>query len=393
MSPAWKRRYTRRVRRSTRIVGALRVCLVVWPLLRATTTLAHTFGFTEAVAVLKSDGTYQVDMRIDVDALVLGVSATVDSALIVGELRAFPPAELEECIQRAAETLRRRVRIEFDGKRQENPVIRFPQFGTVLIEGAAQPTMLGTIARFEGRIPDHCAVFSFGASRAFQAVHLTIVDLCGGGTVKHVLDPGATSPPHTIGQRTQDADTAAVAGRYLVLGFEHILPKGVDHILFVLGLFLLSTKWRPLLWQITAFTIAHSATLALSMGGVIELPSRLVETLIALSIAYVAVENLFTTELKPWRPALVFLFGLLHGLGFAGVLRELGLPSGEFVTTLVTFNIGVELGQLAVVLLAFALVGWFREARWYRRAVVMPVSVLIALTGLYWSVERGLLGV
>ena len=123
-----------------------------------------------------------------------------------------------------------------------------------------------------------------------------------------------------------------IARQYLVLGYTHILPKGLDHILFVLGIFLLSPRVKPMLLQVTAFTIAHSITLGLSIYGVVSLPSRVVEPLIALSIAYVAIENLVTRELKPWRLALVFMFGLLHGLGFAGVLRELGLPRDEFLT-------------------------------------------------------------
>ena len=179
---------------------------------------------------------------------------------------------------------------------------------------------------------------------------------------------------------------------YLFLGYEHILPKGLDHILFVLALFLLSNRLRPLIWQLTAFTIAHSVTLALSMGGVLSLPDRVVEPLIALSIAWVAVENVLTAELKPWRPAVVFGFGLLHGLGFAGVLRELGMPEGEFVPALIMFNVGVEGGQLSVVLLAFLAIGWYRRTTWYRRAFVLPMSTAIALVGIYWSIERAVWG-
>ena len=132
----------------------------------------------------------------------------------------------------------------------------------------------------------------------------------------------------------------------------------------MVGLFLLGTRWRPLLLQVTLFTIAHSVTLGLSMLGIVSLPSSIVEPLIAFSIAYVAVENLFTTELSPWRGALVFLFGLLHGLGFAGVLGELGMPRGQFGLALVSFNVGVELGQLSVIALADA-----------RRGLVAPVAI------------------
>ncbi|MDO8677988.1 MAG: HupE/UreJ family protein [Acidobacteriota bacterium] len=179
-----------------------------------------------------------------------------------------------------------------------------------------------------------------------------------------------------------------IARQYLVLGYTHILPKGLDHILFVLGIFLLSPRVKTMLLQVTAFTIAHSITLGLSIYGVVSLPSRVVEPLIALSIAYVAIENLVTRELKPWRLALVFMFGLLHGLGFAGVLRELGLPRGDFLTGLLAFNLGVEGGQLTVIGAAMLSVFWFRDRPRYRQVVVVPASLAIAAIGIYWTITR-----
>jgi hydrogenase/urease accessory protein HupE len=179
-----------------------------------------------------------------------------------------------------------------------------------------------------------------------------------------------------------------IARQYLWLGYTHILPKGLDHILFVLGIFLLSPRLKPMLLQVTTFTIAHSITLGLSIYGIVSLPARIVEPLIALSIAYVAIENLLTRELKPWRLVLVFTFGLLHGLGFAGVLRELGLPREEFLTALLTFNLGVEGGQLTVIALALVAVGAFMKKGWYRQRVVIPASLLIATVGLYWTIAR-----
>jgi len=179
-----------------------------------------------------------------------------------------------------------------------------------------------------------------------------------------------------------------IARQYLVLGYTHILPKGRDHILFVLGIFLLSPRIKTMLLQVTAFTIAHSITLGLSIYGVLSLPSRVVEPLIAFSIAYVAIENLVTRELKPWRLALVFMFGLLHGLGFAGVLRELGLPRDEFLTGLLTFNLGVEGGQLTVIGVAVLSVFWFRDRPWYRAVIVVPATLVIAAVGIYWTILR-----
>lgn len=198
-------------------------------------------------------------------------------------------------------------------------------------------------------------------------------------------------------QVSRDYDLASLAGesrarrfvRSVAVGFAHIVPKGVDHILFVLGLFLLAARTRTVLLQVTAFTVAHSITLALSLYGVFTLPGSVVEPLIALSIVYVAFENVFTSTLTPWRLALVFAFGLLHGLGFAEALTTLDLARAEFLSTLIAFNLGVEAGQLSVVLAAaLALLALRIPAGHYRRLVVRPASLAIALAGVYWLVER-----
>ncbi len=177
-------------------------------------------------------------------------------------------------------------------------------------------------------------------------------------------------------------------GRYIKMGYTHILPEGVDHILFVVGLFLLSTQVSALVKQVTAFTIAHSLTLALSLYGVVHLPAAFVEPAIAASIAFVAVENLFVKEMKSGRLAIVFGFGLIHGLGFAEALQSLGLQQNNLLTALFGFNIGVELGQLTVVIAAVLLAGKFRNHPNYRKFVVMPASFLIAATALFWMVQR-----
>lgn len=158
------------------------------------------------------------------------------------------------------------------------------------------------------------------------------------------------------------------------------------------GIFLLSLRWRPVLLQVSTFTLAHSITLGLTMYGIVSLPARIVEPMIALSIAYVAIENVLIAELKPWRLALVFSFGLLHGMGFAGVLRELGLPRAQFLTALTTFNAGVEAGQLSVIAACSAAVMyWRRNPSSYRRLVVVPASLVIAATGVFWTIQRALL--
>ncbi len=203
-------------------------------------------------------------------------------------------------------------------------------------------------------------------------------------------EPGQEGAPFALVGVEMAASRGEVIRRYLGLGFTHILPMGLDHILFVLGLFLLSLRLRPLLAQITAFTVAHTLSLALATLGLVHLSPRIVEPLIAVSIVYVAVENLFARELNKSRVALVFAFGLLHGLGFAGVLSELGLPRSEFVPALLSFNVGVELGQLSVIALAFLAVGAFRSRSWYKVRVAIPASLAIAAVGLYWAVTRAL---
>jgi len=172
------------------------------------------------------------------------------------------------------------------------------------------------------------------------------------------------------------------------MGFTHILPEGLDHILFVLGLFLLGSNTKSLIKQITAFTVAHSITLALATLDIVRLPGRIIEPLIAISIAFVAIENFFFKEVKPWRIAVAFLFGLVHGMGFAEVFHDAGLSGGGLVTALLSFNIGVELGQLSVVALAFLAVGWFRKDERYRPYIVLPASFLIAAVALFWTVQR-----
>ena len=176
--------------------------------------------------------------------------------------------------------------------------------------------------------------------------------------------------------------------RYALLGFHHILPAGTDHALFVLGLFLLTPYVRPLLWQVTAFTAAHSITITLASLGLVSAPAAVVEPAIALSIAFVAIENLFERKLRPWRLAVVFVFGLVHGLGFAAGLMEIGMPIAQRATGIVGFSCGVEAGHLAVLAAAFTLLGWTRRKPWYRNRVEIPLSLCIAGIACWWAMER-----
>jgi hypothetical protein len=241
--------------------------------------------------------------------------------------------------------------------------------------------------RLRGRMPTDARVLRWLYGLVIDPYPLTIRRPDGQSKIEWIQGSNWSDIIDLSGQFRQ-ATRLEIAREYLRLGYTHILPKGVDHILFVIGLFLLSVRLRPILIQVTTFTVAHSITLGLTMYGIVSLPSRIVESLIALSIAYVAIENLMTSELKPWRLALVFLFGLLHGMGFAGVLSDLGLPRGSFLTALLSFNLGVEAGQLTIIALAALAVAWYRHQPWYHQRIVVPASLCIAAVGVYWTVVR-----
>ena len=194
---------------------------------------------------------------------------------------------------------------------------------------------------------------------------------------------------HSINYALQNAPVDKVVWFYLKLGYQHIMPYGVDHILFVVSLCLLSTNIKTIFWQATAFTVAHSITLALSMKNMIVAPGAVVEPIIALSIVFVAIENMLLTTLKPWRIAIVFLFGLIHGMGFASSLNEIGLPADKFFTSVLAFNIGVELGQVTIITAMFVLIIIpLRNKTWYRYGVVYSLSAIIAIIAGYWTVQR-----
>jgi hydrogenase/urease accessory protein HupE len=175
---------------------------------------------------------------------------------------------------------------------------------------------------------------------------------------------------------------------WIQLGFVHILPEGTDHILFVLGLFLLVPKWKPLLQQTIVFTLAHTLSLAAAALGWVNVAPALVELLIAASIAWIGIENFWAKELGKGRLILVGIFGLVHGLGFAGTLAKL-LPAGQpekLPAALFGFNLGVELGQIALLAMAFAAFAWWSDKRliWVKRIG----SAIVGLAGLILLVQR-----
>jgi len=356
---------------------------------------AHEIGKSQASAVFRGQ-TFQIEIVVDPDAL-------------LSKLEAFSGREISRDVPRA---IRDRSILALGEVFLDQTAIRFdesnvrPRFEYAPASAFSDLAKGPSLVRLSGEIPAAVRTFAFRYGLALGTYALN-VRIGGGPVVTQWIVGSASSELVSLTAPPPPLTRFMVAKQYLALGLTHIVPHGLDHILFVLGIFLLSSRWRSVLAQVSTFTLAHSITLALTMYGVVSLPAKVVEPLIALSIAYVAIENLIVSELKPWRLALVFSFGLLHGMGFAGVLRDLGLPRPQFLTALVSFNVGVEAGQLSVIAAAALAIALGRAVRVnanslrevrpeaddsaaYRRFIMQPASFAIAAAGLFWTVERAL---
>ena len=342
-----------------------------------------------------TDGTYHIEVRASLEALLTGINAryrnTRDAphAAAYDELRVLPANKLAAAFKPFEQDFTQLVELIFDDEHIPLSIARLdiPEPGYPKVPRISVITLEGDIDRSVKTVS-----WYYPARFGDNAVRVRQVDETNEKwhwSDWQWLRKDEHSTPFSLTEVFTRQSTTQVIATYLVLGFEHILPKGLDHILFILGIFLLSTHMRPLLWQVTMFTVAHTITLGLSMHGDISLPANIVEPLIALSIAYIGAENMFAHSLHKSRLVIVFLFGLLHGMGFASVLADFGMPANAFMTALISFNVGVELGQLAVILLAFLTVGlWFGNKPWYRPVIVVPCSLVIAVTGLYWTWDR-----
>lgn len=299
----------------------------------------------------------------------------------------FPAEEFARIRRETETTLRQLLRITFAGK--DVPWgISFPDFEVqplVLPEDASDIALLSTRISIppvpgEGELRIHWA----GDEEAELVI---LEEKAGAAEVTSALPGGSLvllkkSPTGESMDREKPA-----TGGWVQMGYHHVLPEGRDHILFILGIFLLVPKWRPLLGQSLLFTLAHSVTLALSVFGWVQLPSRPVEILIAVSIAWIGIENLFLRGLGKRRLALVFAFGLLHGLGFASAIggKMDGIPRTRLAGPLVGFNVGVELAQITILAAAFLILWPLRK---WMPQVQRAGSLIIALAGLTWAIQR-----
>ena len=342
-----------------------------------------------------TEGYFRVEIRASIEALLTGINSRfkdtrqAPTSEEYDRLRALQSSELAQAFEPFKGRMLDAIRLRLDGKPAQARITQVD----IPVPGYTKVPRISLIV-LEGDIPTETRELSWYYPSAFgdNAVRVRQVD--EGKQQWHWsawqwIRDDRPSEPFSLHEVFRTPGFLDVVREYVGAGFDHIVPDGLDHILFVTGLFLFSARIRPLLWQITMFTIAHSLTLAMAMTGLIELPARVVEPLIALSIAYVGIENVWHRQLHKSRLVLVFGFGLLHGLGFASMLSDFGMPDRAFATALISFNVGVEGGQLAVILLAYLSLGlWFGTRPYYRSIVAIPGSLVISAVGLYWTWQR-----
>lgn len=380
-------------------------------LLCALLFLITSSAFAHPVPDIPVRGTFTsggaATVSVEVDPRCFDANPTDAASLTFATFRTLPAARQAELREQAGALVARSVDFFFEPVGRVQPEFAFEFTGAGRAALAKDDDVVVLTGTWQTKIAAGLTGWKIRANPGLKlsVVFQNVIDNRAHPRLA-VLFPGETSYTLDLTALSSQAPTAPTAGAvsttgsagdswstfftYLHQGFVHVLPLGLDHILFVLGLFLLSRAWRPLLLQVTTFTLAHSVTLALATLGWVEVSGSIVEPVIALSIAAVALENIFHPRYTSWRLLIVFVFGLVHGLGFAGALKDLDLPASSLAVGLVGFNIGVEAAQLAVIALAFFATAWLREAARYRRFVVIPGSTLIALAGIYWAIERAL---
>ena len=353
----------------TRLSLTLTSALVLLFFATPSTVRAHKLN-TSYTNLIAEDAALKVRVRMDdFDLLKIGIDQDGDSLLFYEEMA----AGLDDIFAFVEEQMRLRA----DGQ----PLTLVRDRGDITPDNKGN--MFADLY-FSAKLEDPVSELEvwIGWPERFGDAHknLAKIMLPGQPLVQAVFS--ASSPQQTFaGQKSLWEHIYEFA----VLGVEHIF-LGYDHVMFLLALIVVGGRLLSLVKVVTAFTVAHSITLCLAALEVVRLPSQWIEAGIALSIVYVAVEN-FWLKRTDYRWMITFAFGLVHGFGFANVLRELGLPTRGLIASLFAFNAGVEIGQVAIVALVFPFVAWLSR-RPYQRPVVLVVSAVIGLFGLGWFVER-----
>lgn len=381
--------------RRCRSLPAVRLALAAALLLAPSVSQAHKVSAVSVVAEFNTQAkTFKVELAMDVDPT--GDPAVDDQ---------IPPEEAARSF--ATDSLQ----VYFD----DTPMKLEPSIRMVTTTDANTPVELtrkAVIGTLTGTIPDGAINFLLHVNENTEAAVVMVTNKDGKPARRlQVLYPGEFSNPVSLAPviqgdpfppkeaaaptapaaatpPTAEAEATASFGQWVARGFTAILPHGVDYWAFILALFLLSLRSRPLGWQVGAYTVAHSIALSLGAFRLVELPAALVMPVVAISAAYPAIENLFVKDLKPWRPPLVALFGLFHGFALAQVLwshqpATVGLPA-----TVAGFHLGIELAQFALLILASLVAVALSSRPWFRHTIALPLCVLLAGIALFRFIDR-----
>lgn len=378
-----------------------RSCLAVFVVFLTSLSgiFAHQVDSVE-LEFLRPEGKWRFEGLLDIAYMMPETRGVEDSPpLYRTEVMAASLQEHARIVQTAEHTMRKLLTLKYNGEVLEWD-IRFPDFEVtplMLPPETGDWALMRAVIDTEERPGPGKLVIHWNDDLESELIviieegeNLGLLSI-GSKMSATVLELDAPEEGATIAKAVTPSKKAQ-SESWMLSGYRHVIPLGLDHLLFVFGLFLLAPRWKPLLGQSLIFTIAHSITLALAVFGFIALPARLVEILIAASIAWIGIENLLMKQLKPSRLILVFGFGLLHGMGFASALREkLGrLEGARIALPLVSFNIGVELAQLTVLAVAFIIL--WPVKKWTKQFQTAG-SIFVALAGIFWMFERIFAGI
>lgn len=388
----------------------IRACIAIALLVAGCVDAHPTVPTVAEVRVSQGEHGGVVEVIVTHDALAYALNDT--SARVMDwqmyELLEGPADTLAAALRDGRERFAAGFELIADGRRIPFDIVEAPTLGAVETWKTENPSLrLPVTMEFVLRagLPTGATALSMRAPHVLDGVFLVVhrpgteaVYLpLGVAEVSPAVDVSMVGVPEPEGGNGGTGEEAVIVEspgwlgigwRYVVLGYRHIVPEGTDHQLFILALFLLNTRLRDLLLQTSVFTLAHTCTLAVASLDVVRVSPGIVEPVIAGSIAFVAIENVFVTESRPWRGATAFVFGLAHGLGFGTELNTIGLPRDQLVLGLVGFSVGVEVGHATILVVAFGILGWWRGKDWYRTRVTLPLSVVIAAIALWWLVQR-----
>ena len=373
--------------------------------------LAHPVPDLPVRSHFSSDGAAQI--RVEVDPRSFEVDPKLYDYKTKEAADATTPEELAALIEKANRFVEARLRFHFDPLGEVRPVFEW-EFRKLSDKGPLEnpDDSAVLVGSWKTSLPKGLSGFRIESLKMVKAedvpMNVMFLNFIDGKQVERyaVLFPGETSflldltglaapqpsaAPGAVGQAATQSDLFSIFWSEIKRGFLHVLPLGLDHVLFVLGLFLMSRHWKPLLFQVTTFTVAHTLTLWMASAGWVTLSPKVIEPIIAASIVAIAIENLIRSQYSHWRLLIVFVFGLIHGLGFAGVMSTRLDSTSSLVVGLLGINIGVELGQIAILAIAFVATCWISNQVNYRKFVVVPGSILIALAGIWWVIERTVL--